>query len=148
MNDPLDRQIGQRIRAFRMAQNMSQSELGRRMGVSFQQIQKYEKGQNRVGGGRIKKLAASLDVSVAALFGAAEDRGQKKVDALLTEMMTHPYAASLLQAFFSLPSKKEQRAVLAMLQAMASNSSAKRRMKAAGAPRATHRAAERRRALG
>jgi transcriptional regulator with XRE-family HTH domain len=129
INDPLDRQIGQRIRAFRMAQNMSQTELGRRMGVTFQQIQKYEKGLNRVGGGRIKKLAAALDVSVAALFGASEDRGEKKVDALLTETMTHPYAARLLAAFFSIPSKTEQRAILAMLEAMGSKSAAKRRAK-------------------
>jgi transcriptional regulator with XRE-family HTH domain len=114
-----------------MAQNMSQTELGRRMGVSFQQIQKYEKGFNRVGGGRIKKLAAALDVTVAALFGASEERGEKKLDALLTEMMSHPYSARLLDAFFAIPSKTEQRAVLAMLEAMASKVGGRRRAKAA-----------------
>jgi len=125
--DPVDRQIGQRIRAFRMAQKISQAELGRRIGVSFQQVQKYESGSNRVRGGRIKKLATALDVSVASLFGASDDRAEKKFDAVLTEILTRRYAARLLNAFFAIPTKREQRAALAMLEAMAAIRGGKRR---------------------
>jgi len=125
--DPIDREIGQRIRAFRVAQKMSQAELGRRIGVSFQQVQKYENGSSRLRGSRIKKLAAALDISVAALFGASDGPAEKKFDAILIEMMTHRYSARLLNAFFAIPSRREQRAALAMLEAMASKTGVKRR---------------------
>ena len=129
--DPVDRQIGQRIRAFRLAQKISQGELGRKIGVSFQQIQKYEKGANRVRGGRIKELAAALDVSVAALFGGSNEPGEKRFDAILIEMMSRRYSARLLNAFFAIPTKREQRAALAMLEAMASKPGVKRRARRA-----------------
>lgn len=125
--DPVDRQIGQRIRAFRVAQKISQAELGRRIGVSFQQVQKYESGSNRVRGSQIKELAAALDVSVAALFGASDEPGEKGFDAVLLEMMSRRYSARLLEAFFAVPTKREQRAILAMLEAMASKTGVKRR---------------------
>jgi len=119
--DPLDRQIGQRIRAFRMAQKITQAELGRRIGVSFQQVQKYESGSNCIRGSRIKMLAAALDVSMAALFGASDQPGEKGFDAVLLEMMSRRYSARLLDAFFAIPTRREQRAALAMLEAMASS---------------------------
>jgi transcriptional regulator with XRE-family HTH domain len=128
MNDPLDWQIGQRIRALPMAQNMSQTELGRRMGVSFQQIQKYEKGLNRVGGSRLGRGArCQRSCSVRRLGGTWRQKSMHS----LPEMMIHPYAARLLDAFFPIQSKSEQRAILAMVQAMASNSGVKRRTKVA-----------------
>lgn len=65
-----DIQIGESIRAHRLIVGMSQSDLGRRLGVSFQQIQKYEKGMNRVGAGRLPQIARIFDIPVAALFDA------------------------------------------------------------------------------
>jgi transcriptional regulator with XRE-family HTH domain len=129
---PVDRQIGQRIRAFRMAQQMSQAELGRRLGVTFQQIQNYEKGSSRIGGSRLKELAAALDVSLLALFGTSGEAGEKKMDAFLIERMSHRYSARILNAFFAIPTKREQRAIVAMLEAMASKSRAKRRARRTG----------------
>ena len=52
-----DIEVGQRIRARRMAKGMSQTELGKLLGVTFQQVQKYEKGVNRVGAGRLVRVA-------------------------------------------------------------------------------------------
>jgi transcriptional regulator with XRE-family HTH domain len=65
-----DIQIGESIRAHRLIVGMSQSDLGRRLGVSFQQIQKYEKGMNRVGAGRLPQIAKIFGISVGALFDA------------------------------------------------------------------------------
>ena len=55
--DPVDVEVGRRIRVQRMARGMSQTELGKRIGVTFQQVQKYEKGANRVGAGRLTRIA-------------------------------------------------------------------------------------------
>ena len=70
-----DVEVGQRIRARRMAKGMSQTELGNLLGVTFQQVQKYEKGVNRVGAGRLVRVAESLDVSVSFFFGGTDGGG-------------------------------------------------------------------------
>ena len=57
-----DIEIGRRIRLRRVEIKISQSELADKLGVSFQQVQKYEKGVNRVGAARLQKIAAALDV--------------------------------------------------------------------------------------
>ena len=69
-----DVEVGQRIRARRMAKGMSQTELGNLLGVTFQQVQKYEKGVNRVGAGRLVRVAEALDVPVSFFFGATDAR--------------------------------------------------------------------------
>lgn len=66
--DPEDRRIGKLLRARRLVLAMSQSELGANVGVSFQQIQKYEQGINRVGAGRLTRLSAALGVPPAYFF--------------------------------------------------------------------------------
>ena len=65
-----DIQIGESIRAHRLIVGMSQSDLARRLGVSFQQIQKYEKGMNRVGAGRLPQIAEIFEIPISALFDA------------------------------------------------------------------------------
>jgi transcriptional regulator with XRE-family HTH domain len=65
-----DIQIGESIRAHRLIVGMSQSDLARRLGVSSQQIQKYEKGMDRVGAGRLPRIAEIFDIPVGALFDA------------------------------------------------------------------------------
>jgi transcriptional regulator with XRE-family HTH domain len=63
-----DIQVGASIRAHRLLAGMSQGELGRKIGVTFQQVQKYEKGTNRVGAGRLPQIAEIFGVPVGALF--------------------------------------------------------------------------------
>jgi transcriptional regulator with XRE-family HTH domain len=63
-----DGQVGESIRAHRLAAGMSQAELAKRLGVSFQQVQKYEKGRNRVGAGRLPQIAGIFGVPIGALF--------------------------------------------------------------------------------
>jgi transcriptional regulator with XRE-family HTH domain len=68
-----DIQVGESIRAHRLMAGMSQSNLADRLGVSFQQIQKYEKGVNRVGAGRLPQIAKIFRIPVGALFDANAD---------------------------------------------------------------------------
>jgi transcriptional regulator with XRE-family HTH domain len=68
-----DSQVGESIRAHRLAAGMSQRDLAERLGVSFQQVQKYEKGTNRVGAGRLPQIAEIFGVPIGALFKGTMD---------------------------------------------------------------------------
>jgi transcriptional regulator with XRE-family HTH domain len=67
----LDVLVGQNVRLYRMARLMSQAELGRQIGVTFQQVQKYEKGINRIGAGCLIQIAQAIEVSATALLRGA-----------------------------------------------------------------------------
>src|ERR1700752_2914611 len=66
--DPVDIEVGHRIRIERLARGLSQTALANQLGVTFQQVQKYEKGVNRVGAGRLARIAEGLNVPVAFFF--------------------------------------------------------------------------------
>src|ERR1043166_9579314 len=68
----IDIAVGRNVRIWRMAKGLSQAQLANRLGVTFQQIQKYEVGSNRIGTGRLVKLATILGIPIAALFDGAE----------------------------------------------------------------------------
>src|ERR1044071_3107456 len=69
--NPADKYAGARLRTSRLARKMSQTELGEALGVTFQQVQKYEKGTNRISASRLQQIADVLDVPVTFFF---EDR--------------------------------------------------------------------------
>ena len=71
MADDIDRHVGHRIRAQRMLLGMSQSEVADRLGLTFQQVQKYERGFNRVGAGRLKQIGDILGVPVTYFYEGA-----------------------------------------------------------------------------
>ena len=70
--DLRDAEVGRRVRARRLERGITQTELATRIGVTFQQVQKYEKGVNRIGAGRLQRIAEALDVPVTFFFGGAE----------------------------------------------------------------------------
>src|ERR1700704_5939532 len=72
--DLLDVMVGARIRILRNHRGMSQGELAGKIGVTFQQVQKYEKGTNRVGASRLSRIASVLGVSVGELFETSENK--------------------------------------------------------------------------
>jgi transcriptional regulator with XRE-family HTH domain len=76
--------IGERIKAQRNLIEMSQDDLGQALGVSFQQIQKYEKGINRISSGRLTELATTLQCSVTDLVGGADKTSAKSTPSLVT----------------------------------------------------------------
>jgi transcriptional regulator with XRE-family HTH domain len=69
--NPIDLTVGRNVRIWRMAKGLSQIQLAKRLGVAFQQVQKYEVGVNRIGTGRLVQIAAILDVPISALFEGA-----------------------------------------------------------------------------
>ena len=68
----IDAAVGRNLRIRRMAKGFSQSQLARGLGVTFQQVQKYEKGTNRIGSGRLLRIAQILEIPVSALFDGIE----------------------------------------------------------------------------
>src|SRR5256885_9651145 len=70
--------IGQKLRALRLDRGMSQSDLSNLIGVTFQQLQKYEKGANRVSAGRLMRIAAALHVPVTAFYGGRPTRARRR----------------------------------------------------------------------
>src|SRR5512144_1919283 len=73
--DPIDQHVGTRIRGRRVGLRISQTKLGQSIGVTFQQIQKYESGTNRVGASNLFKIAKALGVEVSFFFeGVARDQ--------------------------------------------------------------------------
>ncbi len=112
-----DVEVGQRIRARRMAKGMSQTDLGALLGVTFQQVQKYEKGVNRVGAGRLVRVAEALEVPVSFFFGVA-DVGSEETRAILG-YLDSSYSLRLLRAFSRIPPGGVQRAVVDLVESIA-----------------------------
>lgn len=73
MPHPVDVHVGKRVREARAIKGMSQTALGNALGISFQQVQKYEKGNNRIGASRLWDISKVLDVSTAYFFEGLEN---------------------------------------------------------------------------
>jgi transcriptional regulator with XRE-family HTH domain len=69
----IDLLVAKRIRAYRKQLGLSQSDLARKLGLTFQQIQKYEKGSNRVGAGRLFEIAGIFDIPIQALYPESDE---------------------------------------------------------------------------
>ena len=69
--NPIDRHVGSRVRMRRILLGMSQEKLGEALGLTFQQVQKYEKGTNRIGASRLQQISRTLDVPPAFFFEGA-----------------------------------------------------------------------------
>ena len=74
--DPIDQEIAKRVRALRLQRRLSQTELGNALGVTFQQVQKYERGSNRISAGRLLRIARVLGVPIAFFFADFEERAR------------------------------------------------------------------------
>ena len=85
--NPVDKHVGSRVRMRRMVLGMSQEKLGRALGLTFQQVQKYEKGANRIGASRLQHIARILQVPVAFFFDGAPASTESLVD---TEALPSP----------------------------------------------------------
>ncbi|MGJ0506138.1 MAG: helix-turn-helix domain-containing protein [Methylocystis sp.] len=69
--DPIDRHVGSRVRMQRILMKMSQEKLGEALGLTFQQVQKYEKGLNRIGASRLQQISKTLNVPPSFFFEGA-----------------------------------------------------------------------------
>jgi transcriptional regulator with XRE-family HTH domain len=73
--DPIDRHVGSRVRMQRVLMKMSQEKLGEALGLTFQQVQKYEKGTNRIGASRLQQISKTLNVPPSFFFDGAPTSG-------------------------------------------------------------------------
>jgi transcriptional regulator with XRE-family HTH domain len=119
--DAYDIRLGKRVRAYRISLEMSQSALAEKVGVTFQQIQKYENGANRMAGGRLKKVAAVLGPPIATLLDENENDGNPKIDHSLIEILSQPHAIRLLRAFLAIKPAKERVALVKLAERMGRN---------------------------
>ena len=122
--NPTDVYVGHRIRSRRMMLGVSQENLAYAIGLSFQQVQKYEKGENRVGSSRIAQIAEALKVPVSFFF----DGGPEAIGATSTVEAAPDYAASFLatsegvklaRAFTAITDQKLRRAIVGLVEAAA-----------------------------
>lgn len=112
-----DRTIGSLIASLRKAQGLSQSALGDAIGVSFQQVQKYEKGRNRIGAGRLQMIADLLNVPVETFFAA--QAGSESEEPGVRTFFENPQVMELVLAFTSISDETTRCSVLSIVKTAA-----------------------------
>ena len=122
--DSVDTLVGKNIRLFRLAKGLSQTELGTELGVTFQQVQKYEKGFNRVGSGRLSKISKLLDVPIERFFGSSADTHGGTTDMVVTDLLTAPYALRVLKALSKIKDAEVRRSIVTLTETIAERSKA------------------------
>jgi transcriptional regulator with XRE-family HTH domain len=115
--DARDIAVGQRVRALRLERSLSQTALGDRLGVTFQQVQKYEKGVNRIGASRLQTIAGVFDVPISALFSESPAKPEQR-DGLF-ELVDSAAALRLLRAYQQLPNYALKNALVQLALEMA-----------------------------
>lgn len=123
---PIDVHVGAQIRMRRKSLGMSQSALAGRLGITFQQVQKYEKGANRVGASRLQAIASILGVEVSSLFANVAPDGGAANPALGTINAMQTFVASnegfsLNQAFSRIKSSAVRRSIVALVTSLAAS---------------------------
>jgi len=109
--------MGKKIRLRRVEQRISQSDLGEKLGISFQQVQKYEKGVNRVGAIHLQQIATALEVSVTFFYEG--DGKTKEVESLL--FLDSTFSLRLLRAYSKIQDQAIQRHMVSLMEAVADN---------------------------
>jgi transcriptional regulator with XRE-family HTH domain len=112
-----DLELGKRIRLRRIEQHISQADLGGELGVSFQQVQKYEKGVNRVGAARLQQIATALDVPVTFFYDG--DGKTREVESLL--FLDSSFSLRLLRAYAAIQDQTVQRQLVTFMESIAAN---------------------------
>lgn len=112
-------EIGRRIRALRLERGLSQSNLADSIGLTFQQVQKYEKGMNRVSAGRLQRIAEMLNIPVTFFFASAGTRIKKgeATDPGLSFMQTKG-AVRLVRAYSEISSRNTKYALVVLAESL------------------------------
>ena len=125
--NPVDKYVGSRVRMRRIMLGMSQEKLGDALGLTFQQVQKYEKGTNRVGASRIKQISEILQVPVSFLFdggpggGTASGGGLSEAPspAYVSDFLATSEGLALTRAFTRITDAKLRRSIVDMVEQIA-----------------------------
>ena len=131
VSNPVDRHVGSRVRMRRVLLGMSQERLGDALGITFQQVQKYEKGSNRIGASRLNQIAQTLGVAVAFFFEGAPVDAAREGEAggygfadldqatYVENAMTTPDGLLLAKAFARIKDRKRRRMLISMANTLA-----------------------------
>jgi len=124
--NPIDKHVGSRVRMRRMMLSMSQEKLGDALGLTFQQVQKYEKGTNRIGASRLQQISHILQVPVAFFFeGAPNLQGQDgpRTDApspaYVSDFLATSEGLALTKAFMKIKVPKLRRRIVDLVEEIA-----------------------------
>jgi transcriptional regulator with XRE-family HTH domain len=131
--NPIDKHVGSRVRMRRMMVNMSQEKLGEKLGITFQQIQKYEKGTNRIGASRLQQIANVLGVPVGFFFegapvpdSSAKGFSEAASPAYVSDFLATSDGLALTKAFMKVTDSKVRRRIVDLVEAMAAEQDGKR----------------------
>jgi transcriptional regulator with XRE-family HTH domain len=123
---PTDKHVGVRVRTRRLMLDMSQTALGDALGLTFQQVQKYEKGTNRIGAGRLQHISQILQVPVEFFFeGAPHARGQHHARTgapspqYVSDYLATKDGLQLTKAFMQIPDPKLRRSIVNLVEQIA-----------------------------
>jgi transcriptional regulator with XRE-family HTH domain len=116
----VDIEMGRRIRLRRVEIGLSQSELGEKLGVSFQQVQNYEKGVNRVGASRLHQITEALGVDMT-FFYEGNSKAQREVDSLL--FLDSSFTLRLLRAYTAVENQVVQRQFVSLVESIVASQS-------------------------
>ena len=122
--DPVDVEVGHRIRIERLARGLSQTALANQLGVTFQQVQKYEKGVNRVGAGRLTKIAEVLGIEVGTFFSGKEllnSEQSKEGESSPLKLLTVSGAFRLLRAYADIEDSNLRRSIVDLVERISAN---------------------------
>lgn len=121
--NPIDKHVGSRVRMRQMMLGMSQEKLGDALELSFQQVQKYERGTNRMGSSRLQQIANTLQVPVTFFFEGAP--GQSKLDgsapspAYVSDFLATSDGLVLTKAFMQIKNAKLRRSIVSLVEKIA-----------------------------
>jgi transcriptional regulator with XRE-family HTH domain len=120
----IDTLVGERVRTYRRQLRLSQTQLAQQLGLTFQQIQKYEKGVNRIGAGRLFEIARLFNVPIQALFPESEDsieRAENPTAELkaISEFVVSASGWRLCHSFLQVKDPKRRKMIIALVQEIA-----------------------------
>lgn len=129
--NPIDVHVGARVRLRRMMLGMSQEKLGEKLGITFQQIQKYEKGTNRIGASRLQSIASVLSVPVSFFFdgapshsgGVADGFSDSADGSFLPEFLSSSEGIQLNRAFSRIADPKVRRRIIDLVRSLSGEDS-------------------------
>lgn len=117
----VDTEIGKRVHCHRRRLGLSQSELGEKLGITFQQVQKYERGFNRISAGRLLQMADIFAIPVAALFPHANsdgDQAELAAQDALSEMLITTDGRRLSLAFLKIEDRHVRKTIIALVESL------------------------------
>jgi len=118
--NPIDKHVGSRVRMRRLMLGMSQTKLADGLGLTFQQVQKYESGKNRVGASRLQQISQILQVPVPFFFegapGQTKGNGNAPSPAYVSEFLTTTEGVALTKAFMRIKEPRLRRRIVELVE--------------------------------